>query len=337
MNANNILKKLALMENLTEVESRELANGLMKGELTSTQIGAVLTALAIKGEESEEILGFSKGLRDNMVTLDYSDSHLIDTCGTGGDGLNTFNVSTVVAFVAAAAGIKVAKHGNRALSSKCGSADVLLELGIDITLSKAEASRALEEIGIAFLFAPNYHLAMKNVAKERKELAIRTIFNLVGPIVNPANLTGQLLGVSRGEIQFKLAEVLRDLGLKKALVVHGDDGLDEISICTTSTIYEVNKGKIIEYKVSPEKLGFKRANIEELKGGEAKENSEIILSILQGEKGAKRDMVLINSAAALYVGEKVKSLEEGVELAKILIDKGLALEKLRNLKGFKRD
>lgn len=336
MNANNILRKLSLMENLTELEARELANGLMKGELTSTQIGAVLTALAIKGEESEEILGFSKGLRDNMVSLDYKNSHLIDTCGTGGDGLNTFNVSTVVAFVAAAAGIKVAKHGNRALSSKCGSADVLLELGVDINLTKDEVNRALEEIGIAFLFAPNYHVAMKNVAKERKELAIRTIFNLVGPIVNPANLTGQLLGVSRGQLQFKLAEVLRDLGLKKALVVHGDDGLDEISICTTSTIYEVNGREIREYKISPEKFGLKRATIEELKGGEVKENSEIILSILGGEKGARRDMVLINSAAALYVGEKVNSLEEGVELAKTFIDKGLALKKLEELKNFKR-
>lgn len=335
MNANYFINKLKDSKGLSEVESRELAKKLVGNEFTSSQVGAILTALAIKGENCDEIVGFSKGLRENIINVNFKNEAMIDTCGTGGDGLNSFNVSTTVAFIAAAAGIKVAKHGNKALSSNCGSADVLEELGIDINLSESDVSNALETIGMAFIFAPNYNLAMKNVAKERKEIAIRTIFNLVGPILNPATLTGQLIGVSNKRNQKNICYALKDLGMKRALVVHGDEGLDEISICSETNIFELNDGNIFSYKIKPEDFNIERVSIDELRGGDKKINAEIILNILDGEIGAKRDMVLINAAGALYVGGKVESLMEGIKLAREIIDNGLAMKKLNELRDFK--
>ena len=251
-----------------------------------------------------QILGAVKALRDNLIPVKIEDTtHLIDTCGTGGDGSKTFNISTAVAIIAASGGAKVAKHGNRAVSSKSGSADVLTELGIKIDFDEIQSKKIIEENGMAFLFAPKYNGAMKNVAKERKELGTRTIFNLIGPLSNPAPLTGQLMGVYDGALIETAGEVLLNLGLERAMVVYGDDGLDEITTTTTTNVCEVKDGKIITYKLDPEKLGFKKATLEDIKGGDAKENSEIILSVLKGEKGAPRDIVVLNSGAALYVAK----------------------------------
>jgi anthranilate phosphoribosyltransferase len=336
MTIDNAIKKLSLKEPLTEDEVRTVINQIMKGEATSAQIGGFLIGLRINGETSAQILGAVKALRDNLTPVEIEDrANLIDTCGTGGDGSKTFNISTAVAIVAASGGAKVAKHGNRAVSSKSGSADVLTELGIKIDFDKNESKKIIEENGMAFLFAPKYNGAMKNVASERKELGTRTIFNLIGPLSNPAPLTGQLMGVYDGSLIKIAGEVLLNLGLERAMVVHGDDGLDEITTTTTTDVCEVKDGKLITYKLDPEKLGFKKATLEEIKGGEAKENAEIILSVLKGEKGAPRDIVVLNSGAALYVAKITDSLEEGIKKAVELIDSGAAYRKYEELANIK--
>ncbi|MBD7913235.1 MULTISPECIES: anthranilate phosphoribosyltransferase [Clostridium] len=319
-------------ENLTEEETRAIINEIMRGEANSTKVGGFLIGLRVKGETSDEVLGAVKALRDNMITVDMENrEHLIDTCGTGGDGGKTFNISTAVAIVAASGGVKVAKHGNRAVSSKSGSADVLTELGIKVDYTKDESKKIIEEKGMAFLFAPQYHKAMKNVAKERKELATRTLFNLIGPLANPAPITGQLLGVYDGNLVKMAGEVLLNLGLERAMVVHGDDGLDEITTTTTTTVCEVNNGVIKEYKIDPVRYGIEKVGIKEIEGGSPKENSEIIINILKGEKGPKRDIVVLNAAAAFYVAKVTNSIEEGIELANSLLDSGKAFEKLREI------
>lgn len=326
------IQKIIDGKDLTEDESRGVINEIMKGEANSTQIGGFLIGLRVKGETPTEILGAVKALRDNMVTCDVESSkNLIDTCGTGGDGSKTFNISTVVAIVAASGGAKVAKHGNRAVSSKSGSADVLTELGIKVDYTTEESKNIIKDKGMAFLFAPQYHKAMKNVAKERKELGTRTLFNLLGPLANPAPISGQLLGLYSGDLVRSAGEVLFNLGLERAMVVHGDDGLDEITITTTTTVCEVNNGEIKEYKLDPTKYGIKIADIKEIAGGTPKENSEIILSILKGEKGPKRDIVVLNSGAALYVAQITNSIEEGIELANKLIDSGKAYDKYKEI------
>jgi anthranilate phosphoribosyltransferase len=336
MTIDNAIKKLSLKEPLTEDEVRTVINQIMKGEATSAQIGGFLIGLRINGETSAQILGAVKALRDNLTPVEIEDrANLIDTCGTGGDGSKTFNISTAVAIVAASGGAKVAKHGNRAVSSKSGSADVLTELGIKIDFDKNESKKIIEENGMAFLFAPKYNGAMKNVASERKELGTRTIFNLIGPLSNPAPLTGQLMGVYDGSLIKIAGEVLLNLGLERAMVVHGDDGLDEITTTTTTDVCEVKDGKLITYKLDPEKLGFKKATLEEIKGGEAKENAEIILSVLKGEKGAPRDIVVLNSGAALYVAKITDSLEDGIKKAVELIDSGAAYRKYEELANIK--
>ncbi|MEG2354037.1 MAG: anthranilate phosphoribosyltransferase [Clostridium sp.] len=328
---DNAIKKIVCRENLTEEEGRAVINEIMRGEATSAQIGAFLIGLRVKGETTEELLGAVKALRDNMISVNIQGEHLIDTCGTGGDGGNTFNISTAVAIVAASGGVKVAKHGNRAVSSQSGSADVLKELGIRVDLNNDESKEAIENVGMAFLFAPNYHKAMKNVAKERKELATRTLFNLIGPLVNPAPIRGQLLGIYDGNLIETVGEVLLKLGLERAMVVHGDDGLDEITTTTTTNVCEVKDGGLRIYKISPEEFGMSRTSLEDIKGGTPKENSQIIINILKGEMGARRDIVVLNSAAALYVGKKVNTMQEGVERAKKLIDSGVAYKKYMEL------
>lgn len=328
---DNAIKKIVEKQSLTENEGRAVINEIMKGEATSAQIGAFLVGMRVKGETSEEILGAVKALRDNMTQVDVQYDNLIDTCGTGGDGGKTFNISTAVAIVAASGGVKVAKHGNRAVSSQSGSADVLKELGIPVDLDSMESKKIIEDIGMAFLFAPNYHSAMKNVAKERKELATRTLFNLIGPLVNPAPIKGQLLGIYDGNLIETVGEVLLNLGLERAMVVHGDDGLDEITTTTTTKICEIKDGEIKTYKISPEDFGIKIANPEDIQGGSPKENAEIILGILKGTKGAARDIVVLNSGAALYVGKKAESLEEGIKKAEKLLDSGVAYEKYKQL------
>ena len=336
MTIDNAIKKLSSREVLTENEVRTVINQIMRGEATSSQIGGFLIGLRINGETPEQILGAVKALRDNLIPVEIEDTaHLIDTCGTGGDGSKTFNISTAVAIIAASGGAKVAKHGNRAVSSKSGSADVLTELGIKIDFDEVQSKEIIEENGMAFLFAPKYNGAMKNVAKERKELGTRTIFNLIGPLSNPAPLTGQLMGVYDGALIETAGEVLLNLGIERAMVVHGDDGLDEITTTTTTSVCEVKDGKISTYKLDPEKLGFKKATLRDIEGGEAKENSEIILSVLKGDKGPQRDIVIINSGAALYVAKLADSLEEGVKKAIELVDSGAAYRKYEELANLK--
>ena len=336
MTIDKAIKKLSSKEVLTEDEVRAVINQIMRGEATSAQIGGFLIGLRVNGETPAQILGAVKALRDNLIPVKIEDTaHLIDTCGTGGDGAKTFNISTAVAIIAASGGAKVAKHGNRAVSSKSGSADVLTELGIKIDFDEIQSKKIIEENGMAFLFAPKYNGAMKNVAKERKELGTRTIFNLIGPLSNPAPLTGQLMGVYDGALIEIAGEVLLNLGIERAMVVYGDDGLDEITTTTTTNVCEVKDGKITTYKLDSEKLGFKKATLEDLKGGEAKENSEIILSVLKGEKGAPRDIVIINSGAALYVAKLADSLEEGIKKAIELVDSGAAYKKYEELASLK--
>lgn len=336
MTIDSAIKKLTSEEVLTEDEVRAVINQIMRGEATSSQIGGFLIGLRIKGETPNQILGAVKALRDNLIQVEVENTeHLIDTCGTGGDGSKTFNISTAVSIIAASGGAKVAKHGNRAVSSKSGSADVLSELGIKIDFDEIRSKEIIEKNGMAFLFAPKYNGAMKNVAKERKELGTRTIFNLIGPLANPAPLTGQLMGVYDGALIETAGEVLLNLGLERAMVVYGDDGLDEITTTTTTSVCEVRDGKIKTYKLDPEKLGFKKANLEDIKGGEAKENAKIILSILKGEKGPQRDIVVLNAGAALYVAKITDSLEEGIKKACELIDSGVAYEKYEELTKLK--
>jgi len=336
MTIDSAIKKLASKQVLTEDEVRAVINQIMRGEATSAQIGGFLIGLRINGETPAQILGAVKALRDNLIPVKIENTaHLIDTCGTGGDGSKTFNISTAVAIIAASGGAKVAKHGNRAVSSKSGSADVLTELGIKIDFDESQSKKIIEENGMAFLFAPKYNGAMKNVANERKELGTRTIFNLIGPLSNPAPLTGQLMGVYDGALIETAGQVLLNLGIERAMVVHGGDGLDEITTTTTTNVCEVKDGKIITYKLDPEKLGFMKATLEDIKGGEAKENAEIILNVLKGEKGAPRDIVVINSGAALYVAKLADSLEEGIKKAIELIDSGAAYEKYKELRNIK--
>ncbi|RII33234.1 anthranilate phosphoribosyltransferase [Clostridium chromiireducens] len=329
---NDAIKKLASREELNEDEVRGVINQIMKGEATSAQIGGFLIGLRANGETPDHILGAVKALRDNGVKVEIENTeHLIDTCGTGGDGSKTFNISTAVAIIAASGGAKVAKHGNRAVSSKSGCADALVELGINIDFDEIQSKKIIEENGMAFLFAPKYNGAMKNVAKERKELGTRTIFNLLGPLANPAPISGQLMGVYDGALIETVGEVLLNLGLKRAMVVHGDDGLDEITTTTLTSVCEVRDGEIITYKLDPVKLGFNKATLDDIKGGEAKENAEIIIKILKGEKGPQRDIVVLNSGAALYVANLADSLEEGIEKAAELIDSGAAYKKYEEL------
>lgn len=336
MTIDSAIKKLTSKEILTEDDVRDVINQIMRGEATSAQIGGFLIGLRINGETPNQILGAVRALRDNLIPVKIENTeHLIDTCGTGGDGGKTFNISTAVAIVAASGGAKVAKHGNRAVSSKSGSADVLAELNIKTDFDEIQSKNIIEENGMAFLFAPKYNGAMKNVANERKELGTRTIFNLIGPLSNPAPLTGQLMGVYDGDLIETIGEVLLNLGLQRAMVVHGDDGLDEITTTTTTSVCEVKDGVIKTYKLDPEKLGFKKAILEDIQGGDAKENSIIILNVLKGEKGAQRDIVVINSGAALYVANIATSLEEGIKKASELIDSGAAYEKYEELINIK--
>lgn len=320
---------------LNDLQAKKLMDAMMDGKLTDAQVSALLVSLRNKGETVEEITGFARSMREKskkVNTLEYS----IDTCGTGGSGRETFNISTAVSIISSAGGISVAKHGNRAMSSKSGSADVLLELGFNINVEPKRAEECLRKNGMTFLFAPNYHLAMKNVASIRRELGIRTVFNMLGPLSNPADVKGQVLGVYHPDLTNTVANVLVKLGRERALVVHGDDGLDEITTTTTTTVSEVRDGEIREYKINPEDFGIKLSKPEELEGGDAVENAVIILDIFKGVKDAKRDIVVINSAAALYVGKKVNNLKDGVKLAEEIIDTGIALKKLNQLIEYNR-
>lgn len=327
-----VLSKIIAKEDLTEEEAYTFMNGIMKGETTDSQIGGFLVGLRMKGETIEEITGCARAMRDNAKRLILNSEYAIDTCGTGGDGGKTFNISSVSAIIAASGGVKVAKHGNRAVSSQSGSADVLTKLGININVEPDEAVKLIDEKGMAFLFAQNYHSAMKNAAAARREIGTRTIFNILGPLTNPAFVRGQTLGIFSKDLTNPVAQVLGKLGAERALVVHGVDGLDEITTTGFTYVSELKDGIVTDYKIYPEDFGIKRATAEDISGGTAKDNADIILDILKGAKGPKRDIVVINTAAALYVGKKCATIKAGVVLAEELIDSGMALHKLQELR-----
>jgi anthranilate phosphoribosyltransferase len=331
----DIIKKLTERQDLTKEEMTYLFDNLMEGNLTDAQIGAVLIGLKMKGESVLEIETAARIMKEKAVKVVVKDkSKLVDTCGTGGDRLNTFNVSTISAFVVAGAGGKVAKHGNRSISSKCGSADIMEALGIKIELTPEEVSRQIEEIGLGFMFAPLFHPSMKNVIKQRREIGVRTIFNILGPLSNPADANYQVMGVYDKSLVEPLTKVLQNLGVKKAYIVHGLDGLDEVSITAETYVGEINESDINFYTVKPEDFGLKRAEISEIQGGDVECNKEIALSILQGKDySSKTDFVALNSAFALKVIGIVDSIKDGIDLAKETIynKKGYeVLEKLRN-------
>lgn len=325
---NKEIETIISGKSLTEEEMINCMTQIMSGDITETQIASFLTALKAKGEAITEIVGGAKVMREKAEAVELQNYYSVDTCGTGGDKLGTFNISTTVSFIAAAAGVTVVKHGNRSVSSKCGAADVLEALGVKIDLTPAQVEACVKEINIGFFFAPTFHKAMKYVGKTRKELGFRTIFNILGPLVNPAHAKAHVLGVFDESLTEPMAEVLKNLGVERALVIHGMEGLDELSTTTKTKVTELKDGSINTYWVKPEDYGFKRATVKDIEGGNAQENAEIIRSILKGEKGFKRDIVLLNSAAALYVGKKAENLEEGISLAKEMIDSGKAYEKL---------
>jgi anthranilate phosphoribosyltransferase len=318
---------------LTAEEASQVMEEIMRGEATPAQFGAFVTALRLKGETVEEITGLAKTMRAHAIPVHVS-TPVVDTCGTGGDASHTFNISTTAAFVAAGAGLRVAKHGNRAMSSRCGSADVLEALGVKIDLDAGKVERCLEEVGIGFMFAPIFHPAMKYAAAPRREIGIRTVFNILGPLTNPAGARAQVLGVAEKSLVEKLASVLEGLGTRHALVVHGEDGLDEITIAEKTFVCELKNGILRSYTISPEEVGLPRGNARDLRGGTAAENAELLRSVLRGTPGPRLDAVLMNASAVLLAGDRVKTLKEGVALARETIGKGLALAKLEHLIEF---
>jgi len=310
---------------------------IMQGETTPAQFGAFVTVLRLKGETADEIAGFARTMRAKAIRV-MTAYPTVDVVGTGGDNSNTFNISTAAAFVAAGAGLKVAKHGNRAMSSQCGSADVLEALGIKIDLGAEAVAQCLERVGIGFMFAPTFHPAMKYAAAPRREIGIRTVFNILGPLTNPAGAEYQVLGVPNEELGGKIASVLHRLGTKHSLVVHGADSMDEISISGGSLVWEVNEYEVSPpYEIYPEDFGFEKASMTEVKGGTPDENAKMLRCILDGERGAKRDIVVMNASAALVAGNRASDLKEGAHIAEKVIDNGQAQAKLEELINFSRN
>lgn len=319
--------KVAKKQNLSYEEAEQVMNEIMEGQASAVQMSAYLTAMSLKGETVEEITASAAGMRAHCVRL-LQDMDVLEIVGTGGDGSNSFNISTTSSLVISAAGIPVAKHGNRAASSKSGAADVLEALGVKITAAPEVSTALLEKINLCFLFAQNYHIAMKYVAPVRKELGIRTIFNILGPLANPAGANMELMGVYEEALIEPLAHVLANLGVKRAMVVYGTDGLDEISMSAPTKVCEVRDGSYRSYELTPEQFGFTRCSKEDLAGGSPQENAEITKAILNGEKGPKRDAVLLNAGAAIYLAGKADTIEAGVALAAEMIDSGKAKEQL---------
>jgi anthranilate phosphoribosyltransferase len=332
-------------QSLSRDEARAVMSEVLTGQCTDAQIAALLVALHMKGETVEEIVGFAEAIRAAAAplnvaedsTIDVSGTEreaLVDTCGTGGDASGTFNISTATALVAAGAGVRVAKHGNRSVTSKCGSADVIEALGVNIILPPARVAECLKEVGIAFLFAPALHSAMKYVQPARRELRLRTVFNLLGPLTNPAHASAQVVGVYSDDLVEKLAEALSMLGLRRALVVHGSDGLDEITITGPTRVAEVRDGQVRTYEITPEEFGFSRSPIETISGGDAGGNAAFIREVLTGEKSARRDVVLLNAAAALVASGRADHLGEALPMGAKSIDSGAAAAKLEALVRF---
>ncbi|WP_457567998.1 anthranilate phosphoribosyltransferase [Desulfurobacterium sp.] len=327
MEFKEILEDVINGKNLSYEETKDLFGKIMGGELTPAQIAGILVAMRMKGETTEEIAGAASAMRDKSRKVVLSEDlkeRIVDTCGTGGDLKGTFNVSTTVAFVLAAGGVPVAKHGNRSVSSRCGSADILEALGVKIDLQPDEVGRCIEETGFGFMFAPVFHPAMANVIKPRRELGVRTVFNILGPLTNPAGARRQLMGIFDGELSERIAGVLSKLGVKRACIVHGFDGTDEVTVCDRTKITELSDGEIKSYVVSPEDFGFERAETEEIRAADSlEENKKMIEAILKGDDdSARRDMVALNAGFGFYVAEKVSSPMEGVSLALELLKTG---------------
>jgi anthranilate phosphoribosyltransferase len=332
------LTQVVAGENLSHKDAKESMDLIMSGHGSEAQIGAFITALRIKGETIDEIAGFAQTMRNHSLKVECSSKEMIDTCGTGGDKTGTFNVSTAVAFVLAGAGVIVAKHGNHGISSSCGSADVLSSLGVSLGLSAQGICQSIETTKIGFLYAPAFHKAMKYAAKPRKELGFRTVFNMLGPLTNPAGASYQLIGVYERSLTQKLAEALAMLGVGRAMVVHGLDGLDEISTTAPTQVTEVIDQETRTYVIDPTAYGFSSGTLEDYRGGTPEENTKIILDIFHGKTtGPKRDIVLMNAGAALVVAGKAESIKEGVNIAAKSIDNGAALAKLEELRRFSQE
>ncbi len=342
------ISKVVKGEDLTENEMEKAMTEIMTGTATAAQIGAFITALRLKGETVDEITGAARAMRakatkinvnNHLVNIDrdeinIDDETILDIVGTGGDGTRTFNVSTTTAFVAAGGGIKVAKHGNRAVSSLCGSADVLENLGVNLDITSTDVEKCITEIGIGFLYAPIFHGAMKHAAGPRQEIGIRSIFNLLGPVTNPAGASVQVLGVYEQSLTDKIALVLKRLGTKEAFVVCGEGTFDEISICGPTKISHLKSDDVSTFQMTPEEFDFKRADLKDIVGGDARENAKIIRTILDGQKGPKRDMVLLNASAAFVASGLCDNFKDGIHIAEASIDSGKARNKLNQLIEF---
>ena len=332
MDIKQAIQKVIDAQDLSFDQSYNVASHIMNGETTDAQISALLVSLRLKGETIDEISGFVKAMREKATVIACKNNILIDTCGTGGDNKNTFNVSTVSGFVAAGAGCYIAKHGNKSVSSRCGSADILTQLGININIDPQTMAKCIDENGFGFLYAPLLHKAMKYAIGPRREIGVRTIFNILGPLTNPAKADRQLMGVFREELTELLANVLKNLGSTHVLVVHGEEGVDEISISGRTRVSELKDGEIRNYFISPEDFGLKKCDFSEIIGGDPIKNHQITLEILEGQEGAARDMVLLNAGAVIYLSDKANSILEGIEMAAKSIDSGKAKEKVEYLR-----
>jgi anthranilate phosphoribosyltransferase len=331
MNIQTAIKTLIEGINISRDESRAVMNSIMSGETTDAQIAAYLTALRIKGETVDEISGSAEAMAANAEHFAIDPQNVVDTCGTGGDGTSTFNISTTAALIASGAGVKIAKHGNRSVSSHCGSADILKALGVNIEIDLKKFIDVFNKIGVAFMFAPLYHKAMKYAIGPRRELGVRTIFNVLGPLTNPARVKRQIIGVFDKELCNTLAHVLKELGSEHVLVVHGHNGLDEISISGPTSVSELKNGEINNYTIKPQQFGIEQADLNNIQSPDCETNKKIILNILNGKKSAAYDVALINAAASIYVSGIANSLNEGIELAAKSISNGEALNKLNQL------
>ncbi|MFO8100712.1 MAG: anthranilate phosphoribosyltransferase [Dehalococcoidia bacterium] len=330
------IDKVVEGHNLSTAETEAVMREIMSGETTPAQIASFITALRIKGETADEIAGCARIMQEHALQVNPERKDVVDTCGTGGDATGTFNISTTVAFVAAGAGLGVAKHGNRSVSSQCGSADLMEALGVKIDLEPTQVARCVDEVGIGFCFAPAFHPAMKYATPVRREIGLRTVFNVLGPLANPARARRQLIGVYSENLTETLADVLKALNSERAFVVHGADGLDELSTTGTNRISELHHGQVITYKLEPQELGLAKAGLKDLLGGALEENAEITREILNGEGGPKRDVVLLNAAVVLVAGGKAGDFAHGIELAAESIDSGQALQKVDALARMSR-
>ena len=328
------IKAVVEGRSLSLEESKRVMTLMLDGGATQAQLGAFLTALRMKGETLDEIVGCAAVLRDKAEHISPKAENYVDIVGTGGDGSFSFNISTTSAIVAAGAGVPIAKHGNRAISSKSGSGDVLEQLGVNIMSEPKLVEKAVEEVGIGFMFAPIFHKSMKNVGQARNEMGIRSIFNILGPLSNPSGAKNQVIGVFNPDLTEVFAQAMRIMGVERALVVNARDGMDEISTASDTVVSEIRDGRVINYVITPEEYGFKRTILECLQGGDARTNADITIDILNGSKGHRRDVVLLNAGATIYIGKKADSIEEGIELAAESIDSGSAMKKLEDLVAF---